>query len=353
MGKRYIFVINSGSTSLKFKIFELGPELKQVSRGSVERIGERIKSHAVGLREVLDQLENIKKQIVAVGHRVVHGGDEFVKPTQVTGMVLRKLVKYNRLAPLHNPANLMGIRAARDLLPRVPQVAVFDTAFYQTLPEAAWRYPLPERYYKSYRVRKFGFHGISHRYVAGEAARILGRKLNQVKLISCHLGGGASVTAIDSGKSVETSMGFTPAEGLMMMTRSGDIDPALPAFLMRKESLPPKRMNQILNEESGILAVAGVDDMLRLYQKLDKGVARAKLAFEMYIHRLRKYIGAYYAVLGGLDGLVFTGSVGAGKAIVRRRACQGLPFLKGVKVMSIKTDEELRIAEETRQLLGI
>lgn len=352
-----ILIINSGSTSLKYKLFEvdrpfgrLAKVAREAGSGYIERIGQKggVKDHLQALELALKQISKHHKLkvISCIGHRVVHGGLDFAKATKITPEILKKLEKYNKLAPLHNPPNLMGIRAAQKLLPGVLNFACFDTAFHQTMPEHVFRYALPERYYKKYQIRRFGFHGLSHQYVATFTAQKMKKSLSELKIISCHLGGGASVCAVKNGKSVETSMGFTPAEGLIMATRSGDIDPTIPLFLQKKEKLTIKEMDKILNFESGVFAVCGEKDWRKVLSRMRKGDGLAKLAFDMVCHRVKKYIGAYFAILGGLDALVFTGAVGAGDPLTRRKICQGLSFLKDVKIFAVKTNEELMMAKE-------
>ena len=257
-----VLIINSGSTSLKYKLFSV-PSLNEKAEGNISNIGEKksqIKNHDQAFRVMLLELQkeyiNLD-EIVAVGHRVVHGGEEFVKPTVVNSRVLKRLAYYNKLAPLHNPHNLSGIRASNNLLKKVPDVAVFDTAFHRTLPKKASRYAVPNEYYKKFHLRRFGFHGISHQYVADVAAKKLKKPLSKLKIITCHLGGGASITAINKGKSVDTSMGFTPLEGLVMMTRSGDLDPSIPLYLEKQLKKSPNQIDHLLNFESGLLGLSG------------------------------------------------------------------------------------------------
>jgi len=346
-----ILVINSGSTSLKYKLFN-AKNFRELKSGYIQDIGtSKVKNHEQALMIVLkeiDDLENIK----AIGHRVVHGGEEFVQPTLITKSVLRRLAKYNKLAPLHNPANLMGIKACLKLLPKIPNLTVFDTSFHQTIPKKAYLYALPLKYYKKYRIRRYGFHGISHQYVAEEAAKKLKKPLDKLKIITCHLGGGCSITAINKGKSVDTSMGFTPAEGLVMMTRSGDIDPAIILFLERELRFTPSQIDKIINFQSGMLGLCGEENMLKVLNKVKRGNKLAKLAFDIFVYRIQKYIGAYYAALGGLDALVFTGAIGAGKPKTRNTICQGIKhIIRRVKVLAISTDEELMIARETLKVI--
>jgi len=350
--KGNILVINSGSTSLKYKVFTqrrgAAASLRELDSGYIENIGSKgqVKDHEQAFKSVLGSIDDLES-IQAVGHRVVHGGEEFIKPTVINKQNLRRLEKYNKLAPLHNPANIQGIKACFKLLPGTINIAVFDTSFYQSLPEEAYRYALPEKYYKKYGIRRYGFHGISHQYVVNQAQG-RGKKL---KAISCHLGGGCSVTASKGGRAIDTSMGFTPLEGLMMMSRSGDLDPGVVTFLQREAGLSTKAVDELLNYQSGVLGVAGEKDWLKLLQKMRQGNKKAKLAFDMFCYRVKKYIGAYQAVLGGLDTLIFTGAVGSGDPATRRRICAGLPFLKGVKVVAVETNEELAIVKEVAKLV--
>lgn len=383
--QRLILVINSGSTSLKYKLFEIVANkcelkankrghLREIKKGYIENIGQRgsAKNHYEALKLALKQLatnrklqaeSGKRKAILAIGHRVVHGGEEFIRPTLITRKNIKRLEKYNGLAPLHNPANLMGIKAALNLLTGIPNIAYFDTAFYQTIKDKTFLYAIPKKYYKKYKIRRFGFHGISHQYVVEKAiqknpkSKIKNQnhksKIKKLKIISCHLGGGCSVTASVDGKAVDTSMGFTPLEGLMMMTRSGDIDPSIPLFLQKKEKISVKKVDKILNFESGIYGICGEKNWLKVIERMEKGDKLARLAFDMFCYRIKKYIGAYYAILGGLDILIFTGAIGAGKSITRRTICQGLPFLRNVKILAIPTDEELMIAGEVLRKLKI
>ena len=324
-----------------------------VKKGVIEHIGEdgsRFSNHYSGLKLILEEI----KLVAAVGHRVVHGAEDFNKPALVDRWVIKGIKKCCAIAPLHNPANLAGILACQKLLPGVKQVVVFDTAFHQSLPEQAFIYGLPYDYYQKLRVRKYGFHGTSHEYVAAEASRILKVSLNKLKLITCHLGNGSSITAIDQGKSVDTSMGFTPLEGLVMGTRCGDVDPALITHIMHKLSLDTKEMDRILNKESGLKGISGIsNDMRLLEEKANLGNKRAKLALDIFVYRVRKYIGAYLAVLGGLDALIFTAGIGENQVSVRDSICQGLfsCLKKKPRVMVIPTNEELMIARQTYKLI--
>lgn len=344
--KETILVINSGSTSLKYKLFVVGKNLCEQQSGYIENIGSgKMKNHDQALRQALQGIKDLDA-IVAVGHRVVHGGEEFTEPTVITKRNLPRLEKYNKLAPLHNPANIQGIKACFKLLPSVQNIAVFDTSFHQTMPEKAYRYALPEKYYKQHGIRRYGFHGISHQYVVGQVLAGKSRRKAPAKIISCHLGGGCSVAASVGGKSIDTSMGFTPLEGLVMMSRVGDLDPGVVLFLQRGLKMSAGRVDKLLNKGSGIYGLAGEKDWLRLLQKMRRGDKKAQLAFDMFCYRIKKYIGAYYAALGGLDVLIFTGAIGSGDAATRRKICTGLPFLQKAKVLAIKTDEEKAIAEE-------
>ena len=348
-----ILVINCGSSSIKYKLFTM-PQRTLLEKGIIEHIGEEgsaIKDHTAGLKIILQKIGKVD----AVGHRVVHGEEKFIKPVIINDEVIREIKKSCAIAPLHNPANLAGILACKELLPKVKQVAVFDTSFHQSLPEYAYLYGLPYQFYKKYGIRKYGFHGTSHEYVALEAARKLKKPLSKLKLITCHLGNGCSIAAINKGKSIDTSMGFTPLEGLIMGTRCGDIDPALVGYLMEKENLSIKEVNHILNYESGLRGISGLsNDMRILENKASQNDRRAKLAISMFVYRIRKYIGSYLAVLGGCDAIVFTAGIGENQKNIRRRITQGLfDYLKRKpKILVIPTNEELMIAQKTYELCG-
>lgn len=396
MAESAILVLNCGSSSLKYRLFHAeGDEL--LAEGIVERIGEarphhRHTSHAGGdanpferdvaaadHREAFalmrDALAAEAHTVVAVGHRVVHGGEAFHGPVRIDAQVEAGIEALGLLAPLHNPANLLGIRLAREAWPDVPHIAAFDTAFHQTLPPAAFRYAVPESWYRRHQVRRYGFHGLSHAYVAGRAAQILGRPLATLNLITLHLGNGASACAIRAGRSVDTSMGFTPLEGLVMGTRSGDLDPALPLHMERVTGLGWEGLDHALNHECGLKGLAGSNDMRDILARAAAGDGTAALALEVYAYRIRKYIGAYLAVLSRVDALVFTAGVGENAAAVRRLACAGLEGLgialdeaanarpvgeamyihapeSKVAVLVIRTNEELHIARQVRGLLA-
>lgn len=393
-----ILVVNCGSSSIKYQLFEM-PDGVVLARGLLERIGEAecVLSHQVDGRQteirkvVPDHREGLDlvvktlldgevgaiedvSEISAVGHRVVHGGERFTESTLITDEVLQAIRTYCHLAPLHNPPNLTGIEAAMSLLPNVPQVAVFDTAFHQTIPPKAYLYALPFEFYEKHRIRRYGFHGTSHRYVSQRAADVLGRSPDRLNLITCHLGNGCSITAVQDGKSIDTSMGFTPLEGVIMGTRSGDLDPAIIPFLVEEEHLTVEEVHTMLNKRSGLLGVSGVsNDMREVQQGAEGGNGRAQLALEMFAYRIRKYIGAYAAVLGRLDTLVFTGGIGENAYRVRAAVCEHMEVLgiqldgarnraeeKGeriishaeapVKVLIIPTDEEAMIAQDTLEI---
>lgn len=351
--QKYILVINSGSTSLKYKLFSK-EDLKVVLSGESEHVGEsEVKDHEQALKLALDEMKDFKDNIVLIGHRVVHGGTKFVEPTKIDENVMKKLEEVSKLAPLHNPANLMGIKASQKLLPEIDNIAVFDTAFHQTMPEKAWRYAINNVYYEEHGIRRYGFHGISHEFVSSQISQMASpaNKTNKnSKIISCHLGGGCSVCAIENGKSVDTSMGFTPLEGLIMMSRCGDIDPAIVTYLQKKENLDVKQIEEILNFKSGILALCGETDWLKVLEKVKNNDKLAKMAFDIFVYRVKKYIGSYYAILGGLDTLIFTGSIGSGDESTRKAVCEGLPFLKNVEVKAIETNEEEMIAKKIKKL---
>ncbi|MFH1522475.1 MAG: acetate/propionate family kinase [Patescibacteria group bacterium] len=347
-----ILVINSGSTSVKYKLFN--KEEKQLNEGCVNFV----ENYELAVKQILRELKDLR-EIDAIGHRVVHGGDKYIEPTLISGEVIKELEKYNSLAPLHNPFNLAGIKACLDYLPNIKQVAVFDTSFYSELPPVARNYALPKEIIKRHKIRRFGFHGISHKYVFEEAAKQLKRDVEKVNLITCHLGGGWSITAIKKGQAIDTSMGWTPLEGLIMMTRAGDLDPGIIMELIKDAEDDftggkYKEIINLLNYESGIKAISeGIDDYQELLKEVSQGQKQAKLAFEMAVYRLSKYIGAYWTILEGkVDAIVFTGAIGAGNPMTRNAVMSRLKCLGEIKVFSIKTNEELMIARETRQILN-
>ena len=397
-----VLVINAGSSSLKYQL--LNPASGELlAKGLCERIGidgrftykpqlpgkEAIKeasvsmpTHSEAIQTVLNALVDEKngvigsmKEIDAVGHRVVHGGEKFAKSVVITDEVMQAIEECNPLAPLHNPANIIGIKACQELMPGVPMVAVFDTAFHQTMPPVAYTYAIPYEYYEKDKVRRYGFHGTSHKYVSQRAADMLGKPAEQLKLISCHLGNGSSVTAIDGGKSVDTSMGFTPLAGLPMGTRSGDIDAGILEYLMNKYGMDIMEMLTVLNKKSGVQGVSGVSSDFRdLEEAFEKGNERAGLAVDMFNYGVKKLIGAYAAAMGGVDAIIFTAGVGENSASQRMAIASGLEFM-GVKmdedankvrgeervisapdskvtVLLIPTNEELMIAMDTAALVG-
>ncbi|PYE53028.1 acetate/propionate family kinase [Deinococcus yavapaiensis] len=361
-----ILVINSGSSSLKYRFLASNGEV--IAKGLIERVGTDVPNHRAALEAALRDID--VPTVDAVGHRVVHGGERFRDATPITPDVIATLEELTPLAPLHNPPGLEGIRASLDLLKGKPNVAVFDTAFHATLPPEAYLYALPYDLYREHGVRRYGFHGTSHAFVAREAARIVERPLETLKIVTLHLGNGASATAVKGGVSVDTSMGFTPLEGLVMGTRSGDIDPAIGLWLA--ERFGAAQANDILNRRSGVLGVSGVSNDLRdVHRARIDGDERALLALQVMVHRLRQYVGAYAAVLGGLDVLAFTGGVGENDAWVRAEVLRGLEFL-GLRLDSnanergaaritlgdlpaalvVPTDEEGEIARQTAAVLS-
>ncbi|MCQ9207227.1 MAG: acetate kinase [Omnitrophica bacterium] len=369
-----ILVINCGSSSVKYELFgenrdsdlfSLENRSLSLFSGSVERIGEKgssCKNHyeAVGvIRKRLfapDKKRIIRKvdDIKGIGHRIVHGGEEFSKATEITRGVLKSIARSSKLAPLHNPSALEGIKACARYFRGIRQVAVFDTAFHQSLPAYAYLYGIPFSFYKKYKIRKYGFHGTSHRFVASEAAKKLGKSLTKLKIITVHLGNGCSMAAISGGKSIDTTMGFTPLEGLLMGTRTGDMDPAIVTFLMEKEGLSVNEMNEVMNNKSGLLGLSGVsNDMRDIARAAKKGNKRAHTAFKIFVYRIKKYIGAYAAVLGGLDGVVFTGGIGENMPEIKKTLAANLRPLLGnkVKFLTIPTNEELLIARDTYKLI--
>lgn len=327
-----ILVLNCGSQSIKYKLFD--SKFRVLKEKSIN-IKQR-RDYNKNLIKLLNELACFNGLIKIVGHRVVHGGMNFRDPAQITPAVLKELHKCDKLAPLHNPFNLLGIETALKVFPKVKQIAVFDTGFYKDLPEEALIYPLPESVRKKYGFQRFGFHGISHKYVASLA--------RGKRIISCHLGGGSSITAIKNGKAIDTSMGFTPLEGLTMMSRCGDLDPGI--VLELAKSLSPQKADEILNHESGLKGICGSSDMKEILKKVDEGDKKANLALNIFVYRIRKYIGAYFAVLGGCDALIFTGSIGAGSKKIRQMICRGFK----TKVLAIKPNEELAIAKEIQTI---
>jgi acetate kinase len=387
-----VMAINAGSSSLKFQLFEM-PSEKVITKGLVERIGLKnsaftlsvegekvsetvdIPNHEVAVGLLLKKLIDHRiidsfEEIDGVGHRVVHGGEVFSDSVLITEDVIEEIEKLSELAPLHNPANITGIKAFRRILDDVPAVAVFDTAFHQTMAAGSYLYSLPLEYYEKYGIRKYGFHGTSHKYVSQRAAEMIGRPIEQLRLISCHLGNGASITAIKGGKSIDTSMGFTPLAGVTMGTRSGNIDPALIPYIMEKTGKTADEVLDVLNKKSGMLALSGFSSDLRDIQvEADKGNERAELALKVFADRIHKYIGSYSAKMGGVDGIIFTAGIGENSQKIRGRILEGLEFMgvywdkdlnhtKGkeafintpyspVKVMVIPTNEEIMIVRDT------
>lgn len=395
-----ILVLNCGSSSVKYKLFNMTSK-EVLAEGVIEKIGlsdsflkftlpdgtkrvieKEIPEHTVGVELILDTLTNTEygciqslNEINAVGHRLVHGGENFNASVVITPEVIAHVEKCSDLAPLHNPANLKGIAAVTKILPHIPQVGVFDTAFHQTMPDYAYMYALPYEYYKQYGIRRYGFHGTSHRYVSKRACDFLGLDVSKEKIITAHLGNGGSITAIEHGKSIDTSMGLTPVEGLIMGTRSGDVDLGAITYLMDKEQLTGADVSELVNKKSGMLGISGVSsDMRDIEKAIEAENPRAKLAMEMYNYRIKKYIGSYAAALNGLDVLVFTGGVGENQSGTRQSVCEGLSYLgveidlalnaksrgeeielstknSKVRVVVIPTDEEFMIASDTLELV--
>lgn len=394
-----VLVLNCGSSSLKYQLIDMETE-NVMAKGLCERIGiegSRLKhqpegkdavifddyqeSHAVSVKMVLDALTHPEygvvksmKEINAVGHRVVHGGEYFASSVIITDEVKAALEKCCDLAPLHNPANLIGIAACEEIMPGVPQVGVFDTAFHQTMPERAYLYALPYEYYEKYKVRRYGFHGTSHRFVSEEVCKMMDRPYDQTKVITCHLGNGGSVCAVRNGKSIDTTMGFTPLEGLVMGTRAGDVDVAAVTYLMKKEGLTADEMDNILNKKSGVLGLSGVSSDFRdIEEAAEAGNDRAEIALDVFAYKVAKRIGAYASAMNGVDAIVFTAGLGENSGATRRAICDYLGWmgvhidsynnsLRGkaieisatdsrVRVFVIPTNEELVIARDTKELL--
>ena len=396
-----VLVLNCGSSSIKYQLLDMAGEPTLLAKGLVEKIGlpvgsfthkpegkdkyvveEPIADHTAGIDLILKALVDPKHGVIktltdikAVGHRVAHGGEFFAKSVRVDEDAKKKIAACCELAPLHNPANLKGIETMEKLLPGVPQVAVFDTSFHQTLPKEAFIYGIPYKYYENYRIRRYGFHGTSHKFVAEKACKILGWNIEEKKIITCHLGNGSSITAINKGKSVDTSMGFTPLAGLPMGTRSGDIDAGILEYLMNKYGMDIKEMVNVLNKKSGVMGVSGVSSDFRdLEEAFEQGNERAGLAVDMFNYGVKKLIGAYAAAMGGVDAIIFTAGVGENSASQRMAIASGLEFM-GVKmdedankvrgeervisapdskvtVLLIPTNEELMIAMDTEMLVG-
>ncbi|NQY26154.1 MAG: acetate kinase [Piscirickettsiaceae bacterium] len=397
MASQTVLIINCGSATVKYQLLEL-PSEKVIVKGVFDGIGQQQASHCYCWQDKLGQSHDEKIMMTmlsylecfkvianvfskhelakpdAIGHRVVHGGELFNQPILIDDSVLAQIDQLSFLAPLHNPANVEGIKECLNLFPDIPQVAVFDTAFHQTLAEHVYRYPVPEKWYSEYHIRKYGFHGSSHHYVAQQAADYLHTPLSQLNLITLHLGNGDSMSAIKHGQCIDTSMGFTPLEGLMMGSRSGDIDPAISLHLQQQYAMTTEQVSDDLNHHSGLLAIAGSYDMRKVLIQREQGDRNSQLALDMYCYRIKKYIGSYIAVLGHVDALIFTGGVGENAAKIRWQACDHLNGLgieidairneqiaddmveisctdSRVKVMVVRTNEELQIAREVNSFL--
>lgn len=395
-----ILVINAGSSSLKFQLIDMNGE-KLLVKGLCDRIGidnsileysrtgsekvvfnKEMKNHKDAITMVIKVLTDEKigvikdmSEISGVGHRVLHGAEKFHNPEIINEKVMEAIVECIPLGPLHNPANLMGIEGCKQVMPETPMVAVFDTGFHQTMPKHAFMYPLPYEYYKKYSIRKYGFHGTSHKYIGQRTAEFLDKSPKGLKIISCHLGNGASICAIKDGECIDTSMGLTPLDGLEMGTRCGTIDPATVTFIMKKENLTPDQMDTLMNKKSGVLGVSGVSSDFRdLSAAAKEGNERAKLAIDIFCYRVKTYIGSYAAAMNGVDAIVFTGGIGENDLAVRKQCVSGLDFLgitiddeknavrgkeiaistpeSKVKVLVIPTNEELAIARETLKLIS-
>ncbi len=393
-----ILVVNCGSSSIKYQLFNMADE-SVLAKGLVERIGLEgsllthqpagkekvvltadIKNHSIGIKMVLEALTHPEhgvlknmSEINAIGHRVVHGAEKFADSVLITPQVMDALEECIDLAPLHNPPNILGINACTELMPKTPQVGVFDTAFHQTMPKHAFLYGLPYEAYEKYGVRRYGFHGTSHRYVSQKAGEMMGEHMTNLRIITCHLGNGASLAAVKNGKSVDTSMGFTPLEGLVMGTRCGEIDPAIITYMMKKEGLSPDQIDTYLNKKSGVLGLSGISSDFRdIEEAANEGNERAQLALDVFAYKVRKYIGGYAAAMGGVDAIVFTAGLGENSVTMRDKICQGLEYLgtrvdpvknnlRGkaaeisvdgakVKIFVIPTNEELVIAKDTEQI---
>ncbi len=397
-----VLVLNCGSSSIKYKVFEMENNAEVIAKGLVERIGivdsilthkpagkepyktvVDIPDHTIGINLVIDALidpnHGVLKdisEIKAVGHRVAHGGENFTESVLISDNVKRDIDACIELAPLHNPANLKGILSVEKLIPGIPQVAVFDTSFHQTMPDYSYMYAIPYEYYEKYRIRKYGFHGTSHKFVANKAAGLLGKDINELKIITCHLGNGASITAIENGKSVDTSMGFTPVDGLIMGTRTGEVDPGVLIYIADKEHLNVQGVSNMINKKSGVMGITNLSsDMRDLEIAAGSGNERAILALNMYAYKVKKFIGAYVAAINGIDLLVFTGGVGENDFNLRKMICSDMEYLgiefdadlnhnlksqdkiiskegSKVTIMTITTDEEFVIASDTNRIVN-
>lgn len=395
-----VLVINCGSSSLKYQLIDMSNE-NALAQGLVERIGmegsiltqkvngekyiiqEPMKDHTDAIKLVLGALVDKEhgvisdmSEISSVGHRVVHGGEKYANSVLIDDEVMKYLEECVKLAPLHNPPNIIGINACKALMPNTPMVAVFDTAFHQTIPEVAYIYPLPYELYKNYGIRKYGFHGTSHRYVSNIAAEMMGKDIKDLKIVTCHLGNGASICAVDGGKSIETSMGFTPLEGIAMGTRSGNVDPAIITFIMKELNLDIDELNNLLNKKSGVYGISGVSSDFRdIEEAAEEGNHRAQLALDVFHYKVKRFIASYAAAMGGVDCVVFTAGLGENSPLSRSEICKNLEFLgikidekknnegrgfakvistddSSVKVYVIPTDEELMIARDTKEIVA-
>lgn len=395
-----ILVINTGSSSIKFSLFDI-EKMEPIAHGLVERIADKnsriiihsdrneyhheaeisIPSHKEGMQQIAELLTSEKANIISskseingIGHRVVHGGEKFHEPVIINDEVIEAVREHIPLAPLHNPANLIGIEESARIFPGIPMVGVFDTSFHQSIPDYAYHYAIPYEFYEKYKVRRYGFHGTSHAYVSNEAIRFMGLPEKEGNFITIHLGNGCSISAIKNGKSIDTSMGMTPLEGLIMGTRSGDLDPALHFYLAKEAGLNMDDLDKVFNKESGLKGITGSNDMRDISQMNDSGDKMAKLALKMYSYRVKKYIGAYLSVIGPLDALIFTAGIGENSALIRKMSLEGLEHLgiildekknsestKGardiateqspIKILVIPTNEELQIALESKKML--
>jgi len=344
-----ILVLNCGSQSIKWKVFNEKMKVVQEGKRAVLDQNDFQKCLEDEMSKIDLTAQAGRTKITLVGHRVVHGRDIFREPTKITNENIKRLDELSRLAPLHNPFNVLGIKACSVIFSDVPQIAVFDTEFFKDLPEKAFACALPREVVKEFGFRRFGFHGISHEYVARKASEKIKKPFNKLKIITCHLGGGASITAIKNGKAIDTSMGFTPMQGLVMMTRAGDIDSGVVLEMAHKFGL--EKTSEILSKESGIRGICGEGDMLKVLERVKAGDGEAKTAFDVFVYSVQKYIGSYFAVLGGCDVLVFTGSIGAGLKITRDKIFKDLNILKKTKILSIETDEELAIAQKIIKII--
>lgn len=366
-----ILALNCGSSSIKYRLFDSEKNFQLLKKGLVERIGQSFPDHRTAMLALFSNKDIKLEEIEAVGHRVVHGGESFKEPTLIDAEVIAEISKLSKFAPLHCEPNVIGIQILQELLPTIPHVAIFDTSAHSTLDSKAFLYGIPLEFYEKHKIRKYGFHGINHAYVAAEAAQVLKKPFEELKIITCHLGNGCSITAFEKGKSIDTSMGLTPLEGLLMGTRSGDLDPSIVIYLSEEIGLDSKQITDLLNKKSGLLGLCGKNDMRDIIEMAQKGNKQAQIALDIFVYRVQKYIGAYIAVLNGVDAVVFTGGIGENSPYIRSLIAKNFTYLgivvdpennennksifsgnhSSAALLNIPANEEVVIAKQTYQLL--